>query len=116
MTRLYFALDLHDDEAAIRQYEQWHQPDRIWPEIVAAIREADIREMEIFRTGPRLVMAMEVGHAFDPQAKAVADAANPRVRAWEALMEDFQQALPWAQPGEKWVPMTRIFSLQQCAD
>ncbi|MBB6247663.1 L-rhamnose mutarotase [Rhodanobacter sp. A1T4] len=114
--RLYFALDLRDDEAAIREYEQWHQPDRIWPEIVASIRAAGIDDMEIFRTGNRLVMAMEVGPAFDPVAKAAADAADPRVHAWEQMMEHFQQALPWASAGQKWVPMARIFSLRQCGE
>ncbi len=116
MTRLYFALDLRDDEAAIREYEQWHRPDRIWPQIVASIRAAGISDMEIYRTGNRLVMMMETGPAFDPAAKAAADAADPRVQAWERLMERFQQALPWAATGQKWVPMTRIFSLRQCGD
>ena len=116
MRRLYFALDLRDDAEAIRAYEQWHRPDRIWPEIVASLRAAGIRELEIFRTGNRLVMAMEVGEGFDPAAKAAADAADPRVQAWERMMERFQQALPWAAPGQKWVPMERIFSLAQCAE
>jgi L-rhamnose mutarotase len=113
MSRHYFALDLHDDAEAIRQYEQWHRPDRIWPEIVSSIRAAGIRDMEIFRTGHRLVMMMEVGPTFDPVAKADADTADPRVQAWEQMMGMFQQPLPWAAPGQKWVPMTRIFSLAQ---
>jgi L-rhamnose mutarotase len=31
-------------------------------------------------------------------------------------MDTFQQPLPWAAPGQKWVPMTRIFNLAECAD
>jgi L-rhamnose mutarotase len=37
------------------------------------------------------------------------------VQAWEALMSRFQQPLPFAKAGEKWVPMARMFSLQEAA-
>ena len=43
--------------------------------------------------------------------EAAADAADPQVQAWEALMWTFQQALPWAAPGEKWVACERIYAL-----
>ncbi|HVS76573.1 MAG TPA: L-rhamnose mutarotase [Steroidobacteraceae bacterium] len=46
-----------------------------------------------------------------PEAKAATDATDPDVQAWERLMWTFQRALPWAAPGEKWVRMQRIFSL-----
>ena len=114
MPRMYFALDLHDDPQSIAEYERWHRPEHIWPEIVASIREAGVRELEIFRTGNRLVLTMDVAEDFDGAAKAAADAANPRVQAWEALMDTFQRRLPWAKPGQKWVPMERIFSLREC--
>jgi L-rhamnose mutarotase len=54
---------------------------------------------------------METTDDFDADAKAAADAADERVQAWEAWMATFQQPLPWAAPGQKWVPMERIFSL-----
>lgn len=109
--RLYYALDLRDDPALIAEYERWHQPGNIWPEVAASLRAAGIRECEIFRAGNRLMMALDVPEDFSPAAKAAADAADPRVQAWEALMDRFQQRLPFAQPGEKWVPMTRMFAL-----
>jgi L-rhamnose mutarotase len=31
------------------------------------------------------------------------------VQEWEELMDRFQQRLPFAQPGEKWVLMEAIF-------
>ena len=49
---------------------------------------------------------------FSFEAKQKADAANPRVQEGEALMWKFQQALPQAKPGEKWLPMKRIFNLE----
>lgn len=40
------------------------------------------------------------------------DAANPKVQEWERLMDGFQQRLPWAKSGEKWVVMDKIFELR----
>jgi L-rhamnose mutarotase len=37
------------------------------------------------------------------------DADNDRVQDWEVLMWNYQQALPFAKPGEKWLPMNKIF-------
>jgi L-rhamnose mutarotase len=107
--RRCLALDLKDDPALIAEYCRLHE--RIWPEIAASIRDAGIVGMEIWRTGNRLFMVMETGVRFDAAAKAVADAANPKVREWEQLMWRFQLPLPWADPGQKWVPMERVFVL-----
>jgi L-rhamnose mutarotase len=108
------ALDLRDDPAVIAEYERWHRSEFVWPEVVRSIREAGILDMQIFRTGNRLVMLMRVAPGFDAEAKAKADAANERVQAWEALMSTSQQPLPWAEDGQKWVPMRQIFDLVTC--
>lgn len=103
------ALDLKDDPELIAAYEQWHA--NVWPEIIASIRDAGIEQMEIFRVGNRLMMMMEVNESFDFAAKAAADAANTTVQEWETLMWNFQQPLPFAAEGEKWMLMKKIFSL-----
>jgi L-rhamnose mutarotase len=113
MPRLYYALDLHDDPALIAEYERWHNPEAIWPEIVESITAAGVRDMEIYRVDDRLVLIMDVDEDYSAEAKAAADHANPRVQAWEALMSTFQKPLPGSAPGEKWRPMVRIFSLAQ---
>jgi L-rhamnose mutarotase len=111
MQRLCFALDLIDDPQLIAEYERWHRPENAWPEVTAAIKAAGVAALEIFRVENRLFMIMDVSDHFSPEAKAVADAQNPRVAAWEALMWQFQKALPSARPGEKWIEMKRIYSL-----
>lgn len=111
--RLCYALDLKNDPALIAEYERWHEPGNVPREIIESIRAAGIRDMQIFRAGNRLFMLLEVDDDFSPAAKAANDAADPRVQAWEALMGRFQLPLPFAKPGEKWVPMTRMFSLAE---
>ncbi|HYH02044.1 MAG TPA: L-rhamnose mutarotase, partial [Bacillota bacterium] len=108
--RYCLALDLRDNPALIEEYENYHR--EVWPEILAGIRDSGIENMEIYRTGNRLFMIMEVADHFTFDKKAAADAANPRVQEWETLMWKFQQPLAWAKPGEKWMLMKKIFQLK----
>lgn len=112
-TRLYFALDLKSDAALIAEYEAWHRSERIWREIPEFLRAAGIIDLEIFRCGDRLVMAMEVPEGFSAARYAELAKANDQVKAWEELMWRFQRPLPFAAAREKWVPMSRIFSLEE---
>lgn len=109
MKRYCLALDLKDDPLAIAAYEEYHKS--IWPEIAASIKEADIQFMEIYRVSNRLFMIMEVGPLFNFETKAALDAENDIVVQWEQLLWEYQQAIPCAKPGEKWVLMNKIFSL-----
>jgi L-rhamnose mutarotase len=109
MHRYYLAVDLKDDPVLIREYEQCHQ--KIWPEIIKSIQDAGIEQLEIYRTGNRLMMTIEVNDRFSFEKKARSDAANEKVQEWEELMWKYQQALPTAKPGEKWMIMDKIFSL-----
>ncbi len=104
------ALDLIDDESLIKEYELYHE--KVWPEILASISNAGITNMDIYRTGNRLFMIMETDDTFNAAAKTAADAASPKVQEWETLMWKYQQALPFAKPGEKWIMMKKIFDLK----
>jgi len=109
--RYCLTLDLKDDPALIAEYEKYHE--RIWPEITNSIKEAGIESMEIYRLGARLFMIMEVNERFSFEKKAEADRGNAKVQEWEKLMWKFQQPLPEAKPGEKWLAMKRIFRLEE---
>jgi L-rhamnose mutarotase len=113
MKRYCLALDLKDDQQLISEYERWHQKENAWPGITKSILDANISNMEIYRTGNRLFMIMEVTGDYSHERKKIMDESNPKVQEWERLMENFQQPLPWAKEGEKWVLMQQIFSLGQ---
>ncbi|CAN5747416.1 L-rhamnose mutarotase [soil metagenome] len=109
MQRFCLALDLKDDPQLIREYEGWHKSGSAWPEITQHDLDAGITNIEIFRTGNRMFMILETDDDFSFEKKAALDAANPKVAEWENLMWKYQQPLPWAKEGEKWVLMERIF-------
>jgi L-rhamnose mutarotase len=102
-------LDLKNDPALIAAYKQHHQ--NVWPEITRSLKEAGVEDLEIYLLGTRLFMILEVNGQFSFEAKARADRVNRRVQEWETLMWNFQQPLPQAEPGEKWLLMERIFKL-----
>ena len=111
MTRHCFALDLVDDPALIAEYEHWHKSENSWPEIKKSILDGGITQMEIYRIGNRLFMIMETDDSYDAVRKNNMDKVNPKVQEWESLMWKFQQPLPWAKEGEKWIKMDNIFKL-----
>lgn len=113
MKKYCLCLDLKNDPKLIEIYKQYHAPGKVWPEITESIRTAGIENMEIFLAGNRMFMIMSVNESFDLETKAKADEANEKVQEWEKLMWGFQQALPWAKPGEKWIQMDKIFDLKE---
>ena len=111
MKRYCLALDLKEDTKLIAEYENYHK--NVWPEIINSIKESGIEVLDIYRTGNRMFMIIEAKDDFSFEKKAAMDTANPKVWEWEKLMWKFQQALPWAKTGEKWILMDKIFSLPE---
>ena len=109
MVRYCLALDLKDDPKLIAEYEAYHK--KVWPEIIDSIKSSGIKILDIYRTGNRMFMIIEAEDDFSFVKKAEADASNLKVQEWEELMWTFQQALPWAKPGDKWILMDKIFEL-----
>jgi L-rhamnose mutarotase len=107
--RYCLALDLKNDPQLIKEYEAYHK--KVWPEIIASIKEGGIKNMEIYRFQNRLFMIMETTEDFSFERKAGMDMQNPKVQEWENLMWKYQQALPGSLPGEKWKLMDKIFQL-----
>jgi len=107
--RYCLGLDLKDSPQLIEEYKRYHQ--KVWPEITQSLRDSGIEDMEIYLLGTRLFMIIQVNDHFSFEAKARADQSNPKVQEWEKLMWNFQQPLPQARPGEKWILAERVFKL-----
>ena len=109
--RYCLALNLKDNQELIRQYEEHHR--KVWPEILASIKDSGIEQMEIYRLGTRLFMIMEVNDGFSFEKKGEMDRDNMKVQEWEELMWKYQQPLEEAAKGEKWVLLNKIFDLSE---
>lgn len=105
------ALDLVDDPAAIAEYCQHHQ--RVWPEVIAALRSIGIEQMRIYRLGTRLFMFVEAVDGFDPGRDYQRYAENPKCREWDALMRRYQRRVAGAAEGEWWTSMKKVFDLEE---
>jgi L-rhamnose mutarotase len=111
MQKFCLALDLKNDTVLIAAYEKYHVD--VWPEIIESIKVSGILDMEIYRIENRLFMIMETTDDFSFDKKNTLDKDNLKVQQWEELMWLFQQSLPTAKPGEKWMPMKMIFDLNK---
>ena len=111
MKKYCLALDLKDDVDKINEYKDYHQD--IWPEISKSLKDSGILNAEIYNTGNRLFMIIEVDKTFSFEKKLKMDLENPKVQEWEKLMWNYQQALPQSEKGFKWVLMDKIFDLNK---
>ncbi len=103
------ACDLIDDPKLMAEYKDYHK--QVWPEIIKSIKDAGITLLDIYCVGNRMFMIIEADENFSFDKKAAMDGDNAKVQEWETLMWKFQQALPWAKPGEKWMLMEKLFEL-----
>ena len=109
--RFCLTLDLKEDPQLITEYEYWHKPENIWPEITAGIKEVGIESMEIYRLGTRLFMILEAGPDFNFERDMARLATLPRQQEWEAFVSKFQKSAPGETSSEKWKLMEKIFTL-----
>lgn len=109
LKRYCLALDLKNDNESILAYKKYHK--NVWPEIEKSIIDSGIKAVEIYCAGNRLFMILDVDNSFSFEKKDKRDAQNLKVQEWEKLMWSYQQALPTAKPGEKWMLMEKIYQL-----
>jgi len=116
ITRTVLAVDLKNDAAAIETYREHHQ--RVWPEVLASLHRAGVRNMDIYLLGRRLVMVVET-EGLDYRrcfAAHLNPTSHPRVAEWETLMRSLQEPPPGAPPGDWWACMEPVFSLEAAGD
>jgi len=114
ITRTVLAVDLNGPASAIEAYKVHHR--RVWPEVVASLRQAGILKMDIYLLDRRLVMILETADSDFRRCFAAHVASSPRVAEWEALMRSLQVPPPGARPGEWWTRMEPVFSLERAED
>ena len=111
MKRYCLTLDLKGDPTLIERYKEYHAPENLRPDIMQHIRSAGVESMEIYLFGTRMCMIMEVNEDFTFARMDALNQQSEENQEWENLMWVFQQAVPGAKPGEKWVLMDKIFEL-----
>jgi L-rhamnose mutarotase len=111
MPRHCLTFDLQNDPKKIAEYKRRHE--KIWPEIRDSLFDAGVTAMEIYLTGTRLFMIMDVNDSFSLDKKAAMDRANPKVQQWEAEMAEFQAVPEGADPVRRWAPMEKVFDLSK---
>jgi len=109
MKKHCLTLDLINDSALIKDYKEHHK--KVWPQIESSIKSTGITSLEIYLIENRLFMIMEVNDHFSFEKKKQMDLENPKVQEWEQLMWTYQQAMPSAKKGEKWMLLEKIYDL-----
>ena len=104
MQRVAFRLRLRP--GAIDEYDKSHA--RVWPELLAKLKEVGISDYSIFRRGQDLFLCMRVedfDRAWDELDK---DGVNQR---WQKEMSRLFEPVTDKQPGERFAMMKEVFYL-----
>lgn len=90
----------------IEEYERIHAA--VWPEVLRAIRDSNIRNYSIFRH-QQLLFAYFEYHGDDFAGDMARMAADPKTQEWWAVCEPMQEPLPDRGEGEWWTTMREVF-------
>jgi L-rhamnose mutarotase len=105
MPRYAYKLRIKADK--IEEYELEHT--RVWPELLARIKEVGISEYSIFRRGQDLTLVLradDLDKALDELDK---DPVNLR---WQEFMMPMWEPIPDKQPGERCAFLKEVFYLE----
>jgi len=89
---------------AIEEYEREHQ--RVWPELLAKLKQVGISDYSIFRRGQELVLSLRVDDFDKAWDELDRDPVNLR---WQQLMSRLFEPVPDLQPGERFAMMKEVF-------
>src|SRR5262252_4420624 len=98
MPRYAFKLRIKPD--AIEEYEREHQ--RVWPELLAKLKEVGISDYSIFRRDQDLFLCLRVDD-FD---------RDPVNRRWQRFMSRLFEPVPDIKSGERFAMMREVFYLE----
>ena len=102
-----YAFKLRIKPEAIEEYEIEHK--RVWPELLAKLKEVGISDYSIFRRGQDLILVMRVKD-FDAAWDELAN--DPVNLRWQAEMAKYFEPVPGLQPGERFAMMKEVFYME----
>ena len=105
MPRYAFKLRIKAD--AVDEYEREHQ--RVWPEVLAKLKEVGITDYSIFRRGQDLTLVLRVDDFDKAWDELDADPVNQR---WQAFMGRLFEPVPDQKPGERFAMLKEVFYLE----
>jgi len=105
MPRYAFKLRIKPDAAD--EYDREHQ--RVWPELLAKLKEVGISDYSIFRRGQELVLCLRAENFEKAWGELDRDPVNQR---WQEFMGRLFEAVPDKQPGERFAMMEEVFYLE----
>jgi L-rhamnose mutarotase len=104
MPRYAYQLRIKPD--AIEEYEREHR--RVWPELLAKLKEVGVSDYSIFRRGQELVLSLTVDDLDKAFAELDRDPVNQR---WQEFMSRLFEPVPDLEPGERFAMMKEVFRL-----
>jgi len=105
MQRIAFRLRIKP--GAVEEYDKAHA--RVWPELLAKLKEVGISDYSIFRRGQDLFLCMRVDD-FDRAWNALDK--DPTNQRWQKEMSRLFEPVPDLQPGERFAMMKEVFHLE----
>ena len=105
MPRYAYQLRIKPD--AIEEYEHEHQ--RVWPELLAKLKQVGISDYSIFRRGQELVLSLTVDDLDKALDELDRDPVNQR---WQVFMSRLFEPVPGIQEGERFAMMKEVFYLE----
>ncbi|MCL4781679.1 MAG: L-rhamnose mutarotase [Bryobacterales bacterium] len=102
-----YAFRLRIKPEAIEQYELEHT--RVWPELLAKLKEVGISDYSIFRRGQELILVLRVEDFEAAWRQLDADPVN---RRWQAFMAPYFEPPETLEPGERFPMFREVFHLE----
>ncbi len=106
MPRICFTLQV--DPARLDEYVNAHRA--VWPEMLAAIRDAGRRDYSLFLAPTGLLVG--VYETDDDATSAAALASDPRTARWEETMAPFFVSLDTDRPDQGAPQLPEVFHLE----
>ena len=107
MKRMAMVINVKPDR--LEAYKRLHAD--AWPEVLAALRKANVRNYSIHLKDHTLFGYLEY-HGQDWDADMALVAADPATQRWWALTDPCQEPWPSRLPNEWWASMEQVFLME----